>query len=167
MKAVFVKGENGLFPCSEEGQELFEKVGDGELVLVEWQKTRNYENHRRFFAFLRVTFEMQDEFDNVENWRKALLIAAGHYETVITPEPENKSRLFDYLAKFLGGKRKEEVIEAIHDAFKIQLVPKSMAFSEMDELEFRELFSKLIDAFIKFYGNGATTDELNEVLAFV
>jgi hypothetical protein len=167
MKATFVKTNIGLHPCGDDAKELYEKVGEGELVLVEYQKTRNYQNHRRIFAFFRTTFEMQDKFDNFEIWRKALLISAGHYEPVITPEPEEKARLFSYLETYLGGKRKAEVIEAIHNAFKLQLVPKSIAFSEMDEVEFGKLFSDLIDAFIKFYGNGVTTEELNEVLAFV
>ena len=54
MKAVFKKTETGILPFCNDSLALFDKVPDDSMVMVEYKKKRNYENHKRFFAFLDI-----------------------------------------------------------------------------------------------------------------
>lgn len=166
MKAVFVKTKTGLVPCDEESQKLFEKLGDGELCMVEHTRGRDCNNHRRFFAFRNRTFEMQDVFDNDEVWRKQLHIMAGHFDTVIVPKPKWLLKVIEYMKKYLTGPKADWVISRIENEPQVVMIAKSIAYDAMDEFEFRDFFNKAINGFIQNYGNGITEDELLEVLQF-
>lgn len=140
MKAIFTKDSNGIIPNNEESLALFDKIPHGALVQVEYIKTRNYGNHKRFFAMVRICFNMQEHFDNEEVFRKHLLMIGGHFDEVIVPN------------------RKGGTI--------VQYWPKSIEFSEMDEIEFNKLFSACITGFISRYGNGMEESDLLKIIEF-
>ena len=141
MNEVFIKTPKGIMPDSEGSLELFDKIPDGEYVIVEYIKKRNYENHKRWFAMAKVCFDMQEQFDNSEIFRKHLLMIAGHFETVIVEHPKTGEVTTQYW-------------------------PKSLEFSKMDELAFQKMFRKCITGFISRYGNGITEKELMRVIDF-
>ena len=73
MKGVVKKTEFGWVPFSQDAQKVYDKMDIGELAMVECTRNRNYENHKRFFELRDQTFEIQDEFECEEQWRKQLL----------------------------------------------------------------------------------------------
>lgn len=167
MKALFKKSSSqGILPCCEDSMSLFDKIPDGALVMVEYIKSRNYENHKRFFALVKVTFDNQDTFDNYEIWRKHLLMVAGHYEAVVVPIPKRLGKVIGYLKRHLGGDMADGIIDIIEQSFGVQYWPCSITFDKMDENEFNEMFNNAINGFIGRYGNGITEDELLKIIAF-
>jgi len=93
MKAVFRKTSTGIHPIDECSLELFDKIEDSELVMVEFIKKRNYLNHKRFFKMVDVCFEMQEFFDNKEVFRKHLTMIAGHFDEIVVPDNEGGTTL--------------------------------------------------------------------------
>ena len=143
MKALFRKSAKGLLPDSNEAANLFAKIPDDTWCMVEYVRTRNYQNHKRFFRFLEVAFECQDFYQvgQEELFRKAIQMLAGHYDELI-----------------IKGKKGEDAT--------IHYIPKTIAFEEMDEIEFSKLFSKCVTGFFNRYGTGMTEQEFLKVLEF-
>ena len=105
-------------PAGQDDQLLFEKWQIGQVKLISVKELRNYENLKRFYAFLNALMgieKIKERYRVVKNLKPALIIGAGYFEWV--PDLNNK------------------------------LIPvaDSIAFENMDEDEFRELFSKCID----------------------
>lgn len=166
MKAAFIKSEAGILPCCNDSQALFDKINNGELVMVEFTRGRNYGNHKRFMALCRVTFDLQDIQENDELWRKHVIMIAGYFDMIIVPIPPRLQKVLNYLRQWLGGDMADGIIDVIEQAFGVHYIPKSMAFDKMDELEFNDMFDKAINAFIARYGNGLTKEELLKVIEF-
>lgn len=112
-----------------------EKIPYGE-VIVEVHKKRSVGNHKRFFAFIGMSFDMQDHYDESEIWRKVIQMKAGFFDEVITEKGE------------------------------ILYLPQSIAWDKLDEIEFKDLFSRVVNAFIKYYGNGLNSIQINSILEF-
>jgi len=134
MLTTAIKTLDGCVPCD---QEEWGKIPIGALFGIEYTKRRNYENHKRFMAFIKTTFDMQEFYEDREIYRKWLTMKAGYFDTVATPKGET---LF---------------------------LPQSISFEKMDEVEFKELFSKCINVFLREVGGGCTEEELMRVLGYV
>ena len=140
MKAIFRKSMQGIFPTDEEGRRLIESMPKDALCKVEYIRKRNYENHKRFFKFLEVAFDNQDFYENPEELRIALQMASGHFSPL--------------------------VIQDKHGNVTTHYIPKSIAFEEMEEPEFQELFKKCIGAFLSRYGNGISEEQILRIVEF-
>lgn len=108
---------HGFEPADEYNAERLRetKIAVGNIVKCKVTMPRNLEFHRKFFAMIRETFDLQDTFDNIEHWRAVCLTGAGHCD-------------------FVPGRNGEMVA-----------IPKSIAFSKLDETEFTVLYDKVID----------------------
>lgn len=127
MRCIFEKAPGDvLVPVDENAKKLLAGVAFGDGFSVEAKKTRNIKFHRLFFAMLNFAFEMWDppaerEFrgqpiqKNFERFREDVLILAGHYEAVYS----------------------------VDGSLKLQA--KSIAFANCDELEFRGVYSTVLD----------------------
>lgn len=116
-KAYLYRSGFAFFPASNSDTEIMYQFAEGEIFSCEVRKTRNYGNHRRFFALLKLAFENQDMFDNMGWFREWILIKSGNFESCKTPEG------FIYRAK-------------------------SISFSSLDEIEFRELYRSVSQTII-------------------
>lgn len=110
-------------------------IPDGE-IMADLRKNRNVKNHRRFFAFIKMSFDMQDTFDSMEVWRKYITMKAGFFDEVINAEG------------------------------KVMYWPRSISWDELDEIEFKDLFNQVVNAFLKYYGNGLNDLQINSVVEF-
>jgi len=115
---VTVTSDHTLKPVRGGAKDSVDKLPIGRVLSIKWSESRNYENHKRFFSFLRTTFDMQDSFESFEHFRRWLVMKAGYYTTAVAP---NGSTMF---------------------------FPDSINFDKMDEEQFKKLFSDCIDAFI-------------------
>lgn len=113
--------EGWLRPWSEEDAEKLSHWKIGAPLRATVRQPRNAAFHRKFFAMLNTAFEWQDEYDSKESFRWVVTIYAGFYDEVPSPK---------------GG---------------ITFVPKSIAFHKMDEMEFAELYSKVVDVVLKYF----------------
>ena len=123
-------------PADEKAQEVTHKAKYGKVMCADFSFPRNPGNHARFFKFLRVTFDIQDHFDNFKHYRKWIVMKSGNYTIITAP---NGCQLFD---------------------------ADSIAWDKMDEEKFREAFSECIDAFLKEWGDRISREELMEVIDF-
>lgn len=91
--------------------------GTGELIRFEWKAPRSIQFHKRFFVQLHKLFERQEQFASEDALRTWLTIGAGECEFV--PGPKGV----------------------------MCAMPKSIAFENMDDIEFFEFVTK-VDAFL-------------------
>lgn len=137
MADIYLKKFNGMLaPADENAVELIAKMKHGQAIKVKYSFPRNYENHKRFFAFIQVTFDIQDHFDNIKHYRKWIIMKSGHYKIITAP---NGYQIFD---------------------------ADSMAFDKMDEPTFQSMFSDCIDVFLSVWGDRISRDELLRVVDF-
>ena len=106
-------------------------------VIYDLKKNRSPGNHRRYFAFIRLAFDMQEHFGNDTIFRKHLQIAAGHVDIVIDPKTG-----------------------------ETMLIPKSISWDELGEDEFKPLFNDVINAFINVYGERLDPSQIDQIVRF-
>ena len=108
----------------------------GDILSADVKICRSYPQLQRFMKFIAITFDMQEHFDSKPAYRYWLTMKAGYFDTIVAP---NGNTMFK---------------------------AKSIAFAEMEEDEFREVFSSCIDVFLKEFGQGQTEDDILQVVGF-
>jgi hypothetical protein len=132
MECFLIKKNNTYFPSLPEDEEKLKFWHDGEILKITAIKPRNGKFHRKFFALLNIAFNNQDKYDNFEDFRCEIILRCGFYKEHVT-------------------------VKGV-----LIYIPKSIAFSTMDELEFESLYQKAIDIILKYFCIGSTEDELNK-----
>ena len=133
MKCFMEKKEGVL--CRTEGEDSFLELPDGEYE-VDIKKPRNIRFHRKFFSVLRIAFENQDKYDNIDHFRWEILLKAGYYHKHAT----------------LKG--------------NIIYFPKSLSFDNMDEIEFTAFYDKFISILFSDFIIGTSEDQHNLLMVF-
>ena len=150
MTTLFLRKIHNVFiPADAITQAEMETMHDCEYK-AEVTKPRNYPFLKKFFALVKVAFDAwegpETEYKgmpvekNLERFRKDLLIMAGYGYPVVN----------------IAG--------------NVEFEAKSIAFGSMDETEFSELYSKVIDVILSNVLNHYTRDDLdvmvNNILRF-
>ena len=137
MTDIYLQKNYGvLVPANEDAEEIIKGMKQGEVIKCPYSFPRNYENHKRFFKFLTITFDMQDHFPNLKNYRKWLVMKSGHFTIITAP---NGFQIFDC---------------------------DSLRFDKMEEPDFRKVFSDCIDVFLGEWGDRISREELERVVGF-
>jgi hypothetical protein len=123
MEIFLTKTLNGLAASDEEGKQALKRWKVGETLKCSVKKPRCYTNHKRYFGLLTLTFENQDKYTSFEHFRKAVQIAAGHVDELITLDGE------------------------------VVLIPKSIAYDALDEMEFGKVFAETMTVCAKILGD--------------
>ena len=138
MKLAFIKSSGGvLLPADEECIEKMQKVKNGETIIVDYKPKRNYLLHKKAFALLNLVLQNQDKYNNIEDLLVEFKLKAGHYQEHIT--------------------QKKGII----------YIPKSIAFSEMDNLEFEAIYNKFIDIALRDFVNMSKEDLEKQIINFM
>lgn len=123
MKILLRKQLNGsLMPADDQAQESLRKVKAGKDCWCEIRVARNPQFHRLYFALLRLTFDNQERYDNAEQFRKVVQMEAGHVDELVG----------------LDG--------------AIYQIPRSIAWDQLDDAEFGELFPAVMRVCSKILG---------------
>lgn len=140
-----VKPGEVLIPADDETTERISKMPFDSLIRGDFKKIRSPGNHRRFFALMDIAFDAFDPYDtatlkNREQLRSDLIIAAGYYTTIVNLDGE------------------------------LMLKAKSMSFSSMEEVEFKELFNRVaqvvLDRILTNYTRADLDEVVEKVMAF-
>lgn len=123
----FIRRGNCLVPADFAAEDWLQAVPQGKEVLIDWRKPRHPENHRHFFAILKVAVEALDQYDDVESLLDALKIACRHVRPVVTADGE------------------------------VVLIPKSINFAAMGEEEFKRFKNRALYYLSGILGYDATT----------
>lgn len=116
MRFYGYKYNGKIVPCTDEDKEKFNKLNNGKPLLFEHKRVRNELLHRKYFAFIgKVWDNLPEKYDKhwptKRSFRKAMEMYAGHFEETVS----------------LKGER--------------MLQPKSIAYGELDDIEFGDLFN--------------------------
>lgn len=136
MDIYLTKTLNGLVSSDEEGKQAMKRWKVGETLKCTVKKPRCYRNHKRYFALLNLTFENQDRYTSFEHFRKAVQIAAGHVDELVTLDGE------------------------------LVLIPKSIAYDSLDEMEFTKVFGQTMTVCAGMLGNLDLRELEQEVLRY-
>ncbi len=110
---------NTFMPAGDVDFEKAAKIPLHEVIEAEFIRQRNYEFHKKFFSLLELVFihksEKYDWIVNREQLREVLTMTAGYYDTYVDLNGEMYKR------------------------------PKSISFARMDQLEFEQYYSDVLD----------------------
>jgi hypothetical protein len=123
MKLHVIKTQTGLKPAYNSDYEVYSKIPLNEVFEIEYKKPRNIGFHRKYFALIKLAFENQTDYRNLNDLRRDISIVAGYYDEVVN--------------KVTG---------------EVYKMPKSISFSQMDEIEFSELYERTKDVICKWLG---------------
>jgi len=137
VRAFFKKTSGGLMMANnDETADYIDRLSVGQVVVTDIKKSRNPEQHKRYFSFLNKTFEMQDSFEIFEHYRKWMILKSGYYTAIIAP---NGNTFF---------------------------VAESISFDAMDEDKFIQLFSDSINVFLKEFGIKMSEQDIIRVIDY-
>lgn len=119
-KPIWMKREgNSLVPADRESMDRMDEIKRDHLVMVTVRQPRNPRQHRMAWGLVRVAHDNLDDFDSPEHLMDTIKVNIGYCDRVI------------YRMKDIGE------VE--------QLMPRSMAYESMDQLEFEEFFDRMLD----------------------
>ena len=125
---------NAWIPSRDEDAKVLQ--GQTEIIF-DLKKSRNAINHRRYFAFVGKAFKLQATYHDIEIFRKAIQIDAGHFDLVICSRTG-----------------------------KASYWPKSIEWSELPDDEFNELRGQVISAYLKRFGQNFDDNQIDELMRF-
>lgn len=129
---------SGAFvPATEEDANLAKRFKVGSVSRVDLKLMRNPGHHRKFFVLVKIAFDMWTEtlpeqtwrgmpvVPNIDHFRRDLIISAGFHDVVWSTKKDKDG----------------------HQTFRV--IPKSIAFGNMDQGEFEKLYSATIDVVLR------------------
>lgn len=163
-----IKQSSGiLIPATPETSDLLQsKIKLGAVLVAEFRQVRNPAFHRRFFALLNLGFEYweptggaisSNERKLVTGYAKFLASFAGSEASLLDAAEQYLDRIADKRAgsisicKSYDAYRAWVIIESGHyDAIQLpdgtlRKHPRSIAFANMDETEFQQLYKAALD----------------------
>lgn len=134
----------GLAPADPQATEYIAKLKLGAPVKAEVKRMRNYQFHKKFFALLDFAFESWDPIEvtykgqviakNRKQFRNDVTVLAGFAETTITLKGE------------------------------VRVVAKSIAFANMAQDEFDDLYNATVNVILKHILTTYDREQLDEVM---
>lgn len=142
MKILVRNTPEGLKPEYNSDYEERKKLKMGKQYWADISVARNPKNHKRFFAMINVAWHnLNDQdrakFPNKRAFRYDLIIKAGYYQLIHRTDSQ------------------------------VIVKPESISFDSMDEAEFQEVFSDVIDVIFEHYVDVDKENFLNAMLDFM
>jgi hypothetical protein len=148
-----LRTQSGAFiPATEEDADLAKRFKVGSVSRVELKLMRNSAHHRKFFALVKIAFDMWTETlpeqtwrgmpvqPNIDHFRRDLIIAAGFHDVVWSTKKDTEGNQ------------------------QFRVIPKSIAFANMSQPEFEQLYSAVIDVVLRMLpGRGLSEAKLREM----
>lgn len=105
---------SGFAPADQPSLDTLRKYKVGDVFRSDVVKPRSYKHHKMAFALLNLTYANQELYSDFEMFRKAVAVAAGHVEELVTVDGE------------------------------IIKLPKSISYDALDEIEFTHVFGAMM-----------------------
>ncbi len=72
-----------MIPLSEDDLDHLKRIKDGQIIYVDYKKPRNPLFHNKFMSMVRLVFENQDQYKDIDNMLSVLKIELGYYSTLM------------------------------------------------------------------------------------
>lgn len=142
---VVTKTASGaLVPADPQAVDFLAKLKLGAAVKVKVARMRNYQFHKKVFALLNLAFDAWEPTEKTykgeviaksfDQFRNDITVLAGYYETTVTLKGE------------------------------VRLVARSLSFASMEQDEFEQLYSSLINVILQRILTQYTRDDLDNVI---
>lgn len=177
-----IKQSSGiLIPATPETSDILQsKIKLGAVLVAEFRQARNPAFHRRFFALLNLGFEYweptggaisSNERKLVTGYAKFLAAFGGNEGALLDAAEQYLDRIADRRAgsisvcKSFDAYRSWVIVEAGHyDAIQLpdetlRKHPRSIAFANMDETEFHQLYKAALDVLWRWVLSRAFKDQ--------
>ena len=140
----FIKSPTGLMPADIDAQEWFEKAKMGCVVHGKMSVPRNGKFMRKFFVMLRTAYDNHDwpmletswgeARCSFDNFRDYVTIKSGHFTMELTANGHPRARA------------------------------KSIKFAKMDETEFEQLYSSVLDVILMEFLENWTHEDMEHAV---
>lgn len=138
-----VKQAGVLIPADPSTAERVERMKNGAVIRGDFKQARNSQFHRKYFALLNVGFELWEPGEIDTKWGK----------------PEKNFEQYREQVQILAGFG--EPVFNVDGTFRMRA--KSISFANMDDSEFANLYSRVVDVILKNLGQASyTLEELLE-----
>lgn len=138
MKALFAKVGKTLVPTDEEAEALLAKLPQGKAVMVGWHVPRSPQQHRLFWALMRICADNVDWLTDKDHAAREIKLACHLYEAHVS-----------------------------HDG-KLVYVPMSIAWESLDQDKFNPFFERALRVICEKWIPGMDKEDLRrEVEAMV
>ncbi|HIC2865042.1 TPA: DUF1367 family protein [Citrobacter freundii] len=177
-----IKQSSGiLIPATPETSDILQsKIKLGAVLVAEFRQVRNPAFHRRFFALLNLGFEYweptggaisSNERKLVTGYAKYLASFGGSEASLLDTAEQYLDRIADKRAgsisicKSYDAYRAWVIVESGHyDAIQLpdgtlRKHPRSIAFANMDETEFQQLYKAALDVLWRWVLSRAFKDQ--------
>lgn len=141
MKVVLHYQEDSFLPYDTEAVEFAEKLPQNSIWVADFKQGRNPKFHSMAFAKLHEMYDMVDTELAFEPWRKALTIKAGYYTAI--------------------GK------VDIKGVTSVAVVADSLNWENMEQVEFRDCFLLIHQAFVDKYGPKLTRSQIEHWVSMI
>lgn len=131
------QADGRLAPSLEHDAEKLRRIKLGDIVECTIVKKRNGKHHRKAMALLQFLFDNQDRYDVFKDFLVEVKLRTGHYYEHITVKGT------------------------------IMYLPKSIAYENMDQVEFDLWYNKVINAALKYFVKGMSRVELEKAVEVV
>jgi hypothetical protein len=122
MELLLVKQFDNSFKVAYESDyEKLKKIKAGKTVKCKITMPRNVMFHRKFFALINMVYQNQERYNNIDDLREQLTIEAGYYKTVNNMQGEPQRKAL------------------------------SISFASMDEAQFTDYYSKVLDCIVLYF----------------
>lgn len=122
IKTFVHSGMEAYIPANDVMQKIYNRQSLGDMVESNFNTIRDPIRHRRFFAMIGEAYKIYDTTRTLDNFRADLTMEAGFYEARVN---------------FSG------------EAYR---KPKSLEYAKMDQDEFDQLHSRVLDVIIQHCG---------------
>lgn len=119
IKTFVHAGMEAYVPANDVMQKKFERQSVGDMEEANFNTIRCPVRHRRFFAMIGQAYKMYNTIRTIDNFRADLTMEAGFYEARVN---------------FSG---------------EAYLKPKSLEYAKMDQDEFDQLHSRVLDVIVQ------------------
>lgn len=135
-RLYLVKTEGGdLIGWGPNDGAFIAKLEPGECIESDTRKARNPAHHRKFFALVNDAFANQEKHRTLEDLLVELKLRCGWYQEHVTSDG------------------------------KLVYVPKSIAFAQMDQLEFEKFYNEAVTALAQMFPTDNVMAEADQIIA--
>ena len=158
---------NCLVGLHDEDHEWLQKQKPGKQVKANMKSSRNPDHHRKAFALMKLVLDNHPDYTNIDDVLLEFKLRSGHYTDVIragNSAVAEQARNF-IKSVYMDTPEARQILQYISELereAKLVFMPKSIAFDNMGQEQFEELYEQWIDIAIQMLG-GDTEDE-NEPL---